>query len=156
MRCAITADETSVPDSSHVCPLRSGAADRRRGNPACNRAGRITFGTFLFLFLTAGAVYLTLFYVPPWMAYRAMLAEIQAQAGAAAVMDDDEILTRIMATAKEWEVPITRDQIEITRTDAGMSISTQWNVTINLFGGRFQQVLHFAPSTERPAAPAGH
>jgi hypothetical protein len=142
-----------VPDSSHICPLRRCAADRRHGNPAFNRAGRITFGTILFLSLTAGAAYLTLLYVPPWMAYRAMLAEIQVQAGSAALVDNDEILTRIMATAKEWGVPITKDQIEITRTDAGMSISTQWNVTINLFGGRYQQVLHFAPSTERPVAP---
>jgi hypothetical protein len=145
-------DEASVPDSSHVCPSQGGAADRRCGHPACNRAGRITFGTFLFLFLTAGAVYLTLHYAPPWMAYRAMLEVIQEQVGAAAVASDDEISDRIMATAKEWGVPITKDQIEITRTDTGMSISTQWNVTINLFGGRYQQVLHFAPSTERPAA----
>jgi hypothetical protein len=114
----------------------------------CNRAGRITFGTFLFLLLTAGAVYLALLYVPPWMAYRAMLAEIQVQAGAAALIDNDEILSHIMATAKEWEVPITRDQVKITRTETTISISTQWDTTINLFGGRFRRVLHFAPSME--------
>lgn len=144
-----------MPVSIRVCPLQSGAADRRCGTPACNRAGRISFGTLLFLCLTAGAIYLTLHYVPPWMAYRAMQEALQEQVGAAAVTSDDEISDHIMATAEAWKVPITKDQIEITRTDAGISISTQWNVTIVLFGGRFRQVLHFAPSTGTMTA-SGH
>ena len=143
-----------MPDFRVVHPPHTIAADRRRGRVFRDQAGRITFGTFLFLFLAAGAVYLTLLYAPPWMAYRAMLEVIQEEGGASGVASDDEIGDRILATAKEWEVPITRDQIEITRTDTKISISTRWDVTINLFGGQFQHVLHFAPSTESVALPA--
>ena len=118
------------------------------------RSGRISLGTFIFLFLIAGAVYLTLLYLPPWMAYRAMMEVIQEQIGAAAVATDDEVSDRIIATAKEWEVPITKEQIVITRTETRISISTQWDVTINLLGGQFQQVLHFEPSTDTVVMPA--
>jgi hypothetical protein len=137
-----------VPPSPHHV-----AGNRRRDGRVLDDSGRLTLSTFMFFFLVAGAVYLTLLYAPPWMAYRAMLEVIQEQVGAAAVSTDDEVSDRIMATAKEWEVPITKDQIEITRTDARISISTQWDVTVNIFGGRFQHVLHFAPSTETLRAP---
>jgi hypothetical protein len=125
----------------------------RQHDRVLNRMGRITLSTFIFLFLVSGAVYLTLLYVPPWMAYRAMQEVILEQAGAAAVSSDEEIIDRIMATAQEWKVPITKDQIEITRTDTRMSISTQWDVTINLFGGQYRHVLHFAPSTKTMMVP---
>jgi len=134
-------------------PYNRDTTNRRQHGCVLNRVGSITLSTFIFLFLVAGAVYLTLLYVPPWMAYRAIQEVIQEQVGAAAVSSDDEVSDRIMATAKEWEVPITKDQIEITRTDARISISTQWNVTVNLFGGQYQHVLHFAPSTESPVVP---
>jgi len=119
-----------------------------------NRSGRMTFGTVLFLCLAAAAVYLTLVYAPPWMAYRAMQEVIEEEGGEPGVASDDEISGRIMATAKEWEVPITKEQIVINRTDSRISISAQWDVPIALFGGRFRQVLHFAPSTDSPVTPA--
>ncbi|HUJ78957.1 MAG TPA: hypothetical protein VLY45_01430 [Nitrospiria bacterium] len=128
--------------------------DDRRRSAIVNRTGRITFGTVVFFGLVAGAIYLAVEYLPPWMAYRAMLEVMQEQVGAAAVSSDDEIIDRIMATAKEWQVPVAREQIIITRTDARLSISAQWDATVTLFGGRFQQTLHFAPSTESTALPA--
>jgi len=110
------------------------------------QAGGITFGTFFFLFLIAGSIYLALLYLPPWIAYYAMFDQIREQAGTSARVSDEEIVNRIMATAKEWEVPITPEQIEVNRTDTRVLITAQWDVTINLFGGQYQHVLHFAPS----------
>jgi hypothetical protein len=130
------------------------AGNRRRRGLVLNTAGRISLSTLIFFVLTAAVVYLALLYVPPWMAYRAMLEVIQEQVGAAAVSSDDEVGDRIMATARAWDVPITKDQIEITRTDGRMSISTQWDVTVDLLGGKYHHVLHFAPSTESPVVPA--
>jgi len=138
-----------VPSSPHTV-----AGNRRLRSLVLNDAGRITLSTLIFFVLTAAVVYLALLFVPPWMAYRAMLEVIQEQVGAAAVSSDDEVGDRIMATAKAWDVPITKDQIEITRTDGRMSISTQWDVTVNVLGGRYHRVLHFAPSTESPVVPA--
>jgi hypothetical protein len=134
-----------VPPSPHTA-----AGNRRPRRLVLTAEGRITLSTLIFFVLIAAVIYLALLYVPPWMAYRAMLEVIQEQVGAAAVSSDDEVGDRIMATARAWDVPITRDQIEITRTDGRMSISTQWDVTVNLLGGRYHDVLHFAPSTESP------
>lgn len=137
----------------HVPPVPHNVAGNRRCVLARNYAGRISLSTLIFFVLTAAVVYLALLYLPPWMAYRAMLQVIQEQVGAAAVSSDDEVSDRIMATARAWDVPITKDQIEITRTAGRLSISTQWDVTVNLLGGKYQHVLHFAPSTESPVAP---
>lgn len=134
-------------------PSTRDVTHRRQHVIVFNRRGRITLSTLIFFVLVASAVYLTWLYVPPWMAYRAMLEVIQEQVGAAAVASDEEISERIMATAEEWKVPITKDQIEIKRTDTRMSISTQWDVTINLFGGQYRHVLHFAPSTDTMITP---
>lgn len=139
-----------VPPSPHTV-----AGNRRRRGFVLNAGGRITLSTLVFFALITAVVYLALLFVPPWMAYRAMLEVIQEQVGAAAVSSDDEVGDRIMATARAWDVPITKDQIEITRTDGRMSISTQWDVTVNILGGTYQHVLHFAPSTESPVVPAG-
>jgi hypothetical protein len=152
--CAITAGETFVPSFRVPDPLQRDAVNRRQRGPLSWQSGGVTLGTFLFLFLIAGAIYLTLLYLPPWMAYRAMLDQIQEQAGTAAITSDNEIMTRLMATAREWEIPVTEDQIELKRTDTRVSISTQWDVTINLFGGQYQHILHFAPSTEAMVLPA--
>ena len=122
----------------------------------CGRSGRITLGTFFLLFLIAGAVYLTLVYLPPWMAYRAMLDAMQEQIGVAAASSDGELRDRIMATAKEWEVPITREQIAITRTETRIVISAEWDVPVNLLNGQYRHVLHFTPSTDTMVMPAGH
>jgi len=136
--------------------MSQGGADQQRQDTACGQSGAITLKTFFLLFVMAGAVYLALLYLPPWMAYRAMLEALQDQIGTAAVASDNEISERILATAREWDVPITRDQIEIKRTDTRISISTQWDVTINLFGGQSQHVLHFAPSKETVVMPGAH
>lgn len=125
-----------------------------RGGPLSRQSGKITLSTFFLLFLIAGAVYLTLLYLPPWMAYRAMLGQIQEQADTAATTPDNQIMTHLMATVREWDIPITEDQIELKRTDTQVSISMQWDVTINLFGGQYQHVLHFAPSAETMVMPA--
>jgi hypothetical protein len=138
-----------VPPSPHNV-----AGNRRPCSFVRHDAGRITHSTLIFFVLIAAVVYLALLYLPPWMAYRAMLEVIQEQVGAAAVSSDDEISDRIMATAKAWDVPITKEQIEITRTDGRMSISTEWDVTVNVLGGKHQHVLHFAPSTDSPVVPA--
>jgi hypothetical protein len=150
---AITIAEPSVPTFRLVEPSHRSDGDQPR-RLILHQSGGITIGTFLLLFLVACAVYLTLLYLPPWMAYRAMLDEIRAQAGTAAITSDQEIMTRLMTTAREWEIPVTEDQIELNRVGTRVSISMQWDVTIDLLGGQYQHVLHFAPSTGTTAMPA--
>jgi len=147
-----------VPTFRLVDPPHNSNGDhpRRRKtlHPSGNQSGGISIQTFLFLFLVAGTVYLILLYLPPWMAYRAMLDQIRDQAATADISSDHEIMTRLMATAREWEIPVTEDQIEIKRTDIKVFIGTQWDVTIDLLAGQYQHVLHFAPSTETMVMPA--
>ncbi|MBI3621514.1 MAG: hypothetical protein HY208_04925 [Nitrospirae bacterium] len=141
-----------MPNFRLVDPPHTQAGDQSRRR-SFDQSGGISIWTFLLLFLVAGAIYLTLLYLPPWMAYHAMLDRIQEQVHTAAVTSDEEITNRILTTAKEWELPVTEDDIEIRRSDTQIYIGTQWDVTINIFNGMYQDVLHYAPSTETTVTP---
>ncbi len=112
-----------------------------------NQAGGMKLGTLIFLLLVGGGVYTAFAYIPPWMAYRAIRDQMVEQAREAAVVRDEEIVDRIVIVANSWEVPLTEEDIVLTRSDGRLSMATEWDITIHHFGV-YDHQLHFAPAVD--------
>jgi type III secretion system FlhB-like substrate exporter len=115
--------------------------------------GGIKPGTLVFLLLIAVVIYTAYGFLPPWMAYRAMKEQMQDQARTVSVIPDEEIVERVYATAKEWSVPIKKDEILVKRTESHLTIATRWEVAVDIFGGLYQYPLVFAPEVDELLLP---
>lgn len=106
--------------------------------------GRIKLGTFLFLLIIAGIIYLAVYFFPPWLDYftfKSVMAEKAKDGGA---LSTEETLKDLKASAKELKIPLKEDAIRISRQETGMSIAADWDVEITLVGD-LGFTLHFSP-----------
>ncbi len=111
-------------------------------------------GTLIFLLLIAGGVYLAFNYIPPWIAYRAIRDQMLDQARTATLLTDQQIAAQVMVVAKEWEIPLTEQNVAVTRTENRLTIRAEWDVTINHFG-LYSHRVHFAPAVDEMILPIG-
>jgi hypothetical protein len=127
-------------------------ASRRRRERVASRAGFMRLGTMIFLLLIIGGAYLVYVYLPPWIAYRALEDQMAEQAREARILPNEEIAARVWAVVKEWEIPVSQDDIVITRTDNRLYIRAQWDITIRHFG-LYEHRLHFEPAVDEMILP---
>jgi hypothetical protein len=106
--------------------------------------GRIKFSTLLFLLITAGMIYLAVYLFPPWMDYFTLKGVMSEKAKEGNTLSDQEISKDIRASAKELNIPLKEESIQISRQESGMSIAADWDIEISLTGDIFY-TFHFAP-----------
>ena len=81
--------------------------------------------------------------------YQRMKDTMEAQASAAQVLKDEEILATLDARSRELGLPMSRDNFLLTRdTDQGtMTLQTAWDVNVKylwgICGERCDQTYHF-------------
>lgn len=104
---------------------------------------------FLVLFLVA---HVALKIVPMYMDYARMEDTMSIKASVAQVLKDGEILTDLVAKAKELDLPLTADDFVLRRDEERrrMSISTLrgWNVEVRFLWGAYVRTFHFAPKVD--------
>jgi len=55
-----------------------------------------------------------------------------------------------LAKARDLELPITKDNLIITKTKEKIRVEAHYEVAIELFGGNYKYVWKFDPVVERP------
>jgi YbbR domain-containing protein len=106
----------------------------------------------LSLLVFVGAVYYGWMLLPVYMAnyqYQDSLAEI-AKFSAMSTRTDDEIKQEVLKKAKEYDVPITAEQITVNHEGTRLDISSDYTVVVDLVGGK-KAILHFTPSSKEKA-----
>jgi hypothetical protein len=106
--------------------------------------GRIKLGTLLGLLTAAGAIYLAVLLVPPWIDYFTFKSVMSEKAKDGNKLTNEEILKDLNASAKELNIPMEEKSVRINRQETQMSISAEWDDEIN-FIGDYGLVLHFSP-----------
>jgi len=104
---------------------------------------------FLVLFLVA---HVALKIVPMYMDYARMEDTMSIKASVAQVLKDGEILTDLVAKAKELDLPLTADDFVLRRDEERrrMSIRTLrgWNVEVRFLWGLYVRTFHFEPKAD--------
>ena len=104
---------------------------------------------FLVLFLVA---HVALKVVPLYMDYARMEDTMSIKASVAQVLKDEEILTDLVAKAKELDLPLTADDFVIRRDEErrrmGISTLRGWNVEVRFLWGLYVRTFHFAPKAD--------
>lgn len=96
-------------------------------------------------------------YLSVQLDYQRMRDTMNAKAGAAQVLKDDEILIDLEAKAREMDLPLKRENFLITRSEDGrkMTIRTSWSEEVQylwgLCGDPCTQVYTFTIVTEESA-----
>ncbi len=109
-----------------------------------------TYLFFIFLFLVIHVGYKL---VPMYMDYGRMEDEMNAKAGVAQVLKDEEIVRDLTSKAKELGIPLTAESFILERDQEArrMKIRTAggWDIKVNFLWGAYIRNFHFAPVADQ-------
>ena len=90
--------------------------------------------------------------VPPYFNNYQLQDEIEsiARLNTYSNKSEDEIRDMVLKKAKEYEVPVTAEQVKVNRTGQEIAISAKYMVHVNLPG--YPLDLHFNPHTANAGA----
>ena len=89
-------------------------------------------------------IYLAVYLLPPWMDYFTFKGVMSEKAKDGGTLSTEEISKDLKANAKELNIPLKENAIQINRLEAEMSIAADWDIEITLVGG-YGLTLHFSP-----------
>ncbi|MBI2682800.1 MAG: DUF4845 domain-containing protein [Acidobacteriales bacterium] len=97
------------------------------------------------LAVVVGGIYLAIMLLPPYFANYQFQDDVSTIAKFSSVSmgkSDDDILADVMKKVKEHDLPIRSEQIKISHSERQITISVDYDVVVELVGGR-TQVLSF-------------
>jgi len=112
--------------------------------------GEGKLGCIIWLIVVALTSYALYKFVPVKMASARFEDFMTEEAGFASIRGVREIEKNILAKARDLELPITKDNLIITKTKEKIRVEAHYEVAIELFGGNYKYVWKFDPVVERP------
>jgi hypothetical protein len=110
--------------------------------------GRI--GCIIWLIIVAFTGYMLYKFVPVKMASARFEDFMGEEAGFASIRGVREIERNILTKAKDLELPVTKDNLTITKSREKIKVEAHYEIVIELFGGNYKYVWKFDPVIERP------
>ncbi len=89
-------------------------------------------------------------FVPVKMASARFEDFMAEEAGFASIRGVREIERNILTKAKDLQLPITKDNLTITKSREKIKVEAHYEVVVDLFGGNYKYVWKFDPVVERP------
>lgn len=75
---------------------------------------------------------------------------MQEQASFGSIKSEQQIQYEILRRAGELQIPVTKDNLKVTRTRNSVVVEAHYEITIDFFGGAYKYVWKFDPVVERP------
>ena len=119
-----------------------------RGSRGARGEGRL--GCIIWLIIVALVGYGLIKFVPVKMASARFEDFMAEEAGFASIRGVREIERNILTKAKDLQLPITKDNLIITKTREKIKVEAHYEIVIDLFGGNYKYVWKFDPVVERP------
>ena len=110
--------------------------------------GRV--GCVIWLGIVGLVAYGLLKVVPVKVANSSFDDFLTEQASFGSIKSVKQIESEILSKAKDLEVPVTKDNLTITKTREKITIEAHYEVTIEFFGGSYKYVWKRDPIVERP------
>lgn len=119
-----------------------------RGPRGARGEGRL--GCIIWLIIVVIVGYGLLKFVPVKMASARFEDFMAEEAGFASIRGVREIERNILTKAKDLQLPITKENLIITKSREKIKVEAHYEVVIDLFGGNYKYVWKFDPVIERP------
>ncbi len=124
--------------------FRPNRSFRARGQRGEGRVGCTLWTVLVVLVVYAGYIIL-----PVRFASSRFEDFMREEAAFGSNKGNPQIVQELLSQARELDIPLTKEQIEIVRTRESITISVSYAVTLSFFG-QIRYVWNFNPVVERP------
>lgn len=118
---------------------------RRRGEQ-----GKTQIGCVIWIILVGLITYFLFKVVPVKVATSTFHDVMTEQASFGSIKSVPQIEYEILRRARELDIPVTKENLKITRIRESIKIEAHYSITIEFFGGAYKYVWKFDPVVERP------
>ena len=112
--------------------------------------GAANFGCIVWLAIVCVVGYVLWKVVPVKIASSEFYDVMQEQAAFGSIKDVRSIEFEILRRAGELKVPVTKDNLKITKSREMITVEAHYTITIDFFGGAYKYVWQFDPVVQRP------
>ncbi len=112
--------------------------------------GGANVGCIVWLLILGFVGYVLYKVVPVKIASSEFYDVMQEQAAFGSIKDPKFIEFEILRKAQELKVPVTKDNLKITRSREAITVEAHYEITIDFFNGAYKYVWKFDPIVQRP------
>jgi hypothetical protein len=112
--------------------------------------GGANVGCIVWLLILGFVGYVLWKVVPVKIASSEFYDVMQEQAAFGSIKDPKFIEFEILRKAQELKVPVTKDNLKITRSREAITVEAHYEITIDFFNGAYKYVWKFDPVVQRP------
>jgi hypothetical protein len=112
--------------------------------------GAANVGCIVWLLILGFVGYVLYKVVPVKIASSEFYDVMQEQAAFGSIKDPKFIEFEILRRAQELQVPVTKDNLKITRSREAITVEAHYEITIDFFNGAYKYVWKFDPVVIRP------
>ena len=112
--------------------------------------GAANVGCIVWLVILGFVGYVLYKVVPVKIASSEFYDVMQEQAAFGSIKDPKFIAFEILRKAQELQIPVTKDNLKITRVRESITVEAHYEITIDFFNGAYKYVWKFDPVVIRP------
>jgi len=112
--------------------------------------GAANVGCIVWLVILGLVGYVLWKVVPVKIATSEFYDVMQEQASFGSIKDVKFIEFEILRKAQELQIPVTKDNLKITRSREALTVEAHYEITIDFFNGAYKYVWKFDPVVVRP------
>ena len=112
--------------------------------------GAANVGCIVWLVILGLVGYVLYKVVPVKIATSEFYDVMQEQASFGSIKDAKFIEFEILRKAQELQIPVTKDNLKITRSREALTVEAHYEITIDFFNGAYKYVWKFDPVVVRP------
>jgi hypothetical protein len=112
--------------------------------------GAANVGCIVWLVILGFVGYVLYKVVPVKIASSEFYDVMQEQAAFGSIKDPKFIEFEILRRAAELQIPVTKDNLKITRIRESITVEAHYEITIDFFNGAYKYVWKFDPVVIRP------
>jgi hypothetical protein len=119
-----------------------------RGNRRARGAANI--GCIVWLLVIALVGYVLYKVVPVKIATSTFYDTMQEQAAFGSIKSQQQIEYEILRKAEQLKLPVTKENLKITKSREAIQVEAHYEMVIDFFGGAYKYVWKFDPVVARP------
>ena len=112
--------------------------------------GAANIGCIVWLVVLGLVGYVLYKVVPVKIATSTFFDTMQEQAAFGSIKSQQQIEYEILRKAQELKLPVTKDNLKITKSREAITVEAHYEITIDFFGGAYKYVWKFDPVVARP------
>ncbi len=112
--------------------------------------GAANVGCIVWLVILGVVGYVLYKVVPVKIATSEFYDVMQEQASFGSIKDVKFIEFEILRKAQELQIPVTKDNLKVTRSREALTVEAHYEITIDFFNGAYKYVWKFDPVVVRP------